>query len=102
VEPAPDFTRRLLMEADAAGLACRAGLRVGETGFPGIEAVGGVSGADPATCEYARDRARTCASVDSPGGTDGRLTVAMAARPACDVTRGTFLGVTVIVGTAAR
>lgn len=101
VETEPDFTLRVLCEADASGMAFLATIRAGSTVFVRTEAIGGVIGAGPATYKYTQDVAMKFESVDKLDDTDGIYTIELTGRLVYDATWGKFLTIGVVNSTAA-
>lgn len=101
VETKPDFTLRLLLEADAAGMALLTTMRAGSTAFVRTEAVGAVIGAGPATYKYTQDAAIKFESIDNLDDTDGIYTLEITGRLVYDATWAKFLQIAVVNSTAA-
>jgi hypothetical protein len=101
VETEPDFTLRLLLEADSTGMAMLTTARAGTTMFVRVEAVGGVIGAGPATYKYTQDCACKIESIDNLDDTDGVFTLEITTRLVFDATWAKFLTIAVINSTAA-
>lgn len=101
VETEPDFTLRLLMEADAAGMAYLSSIRAGTTVFPRVEAVGGVIGAGTAVYKYTQDCAIKFEELSNLDDTDGIYTVEWSGRLVYDATWAKFLSIKVVNSTSA-
>lgn len=101
VETEPDFSLRLLLEADAAGMALLTAMRAGTTQFVRVEAVGDVIGAGPATYKYTQDAAVKWESIDNLDDTDGVYTLELTGRLVYDATWAKFLQIAVINTLAA-
>jgi hypothetical protein len=101
VETKSDWTLRLLLEADAAGMALLTTMRAGSTAFVRTEAVGDVIGAGPATCKYTQDTAIKFESIDKLDDTNGIYTLEITGRLVYDAVWAKFLQIAVINSTAA-
>jgi hypothetical protein len=96
IETEPDATLRLLMEADAAGMAQLPTLRAGSTSFVRVEAVGGVIGAGPATFKLTIDVPTKWEAPNSLDDQDGVYAVEWGGRIVHDATLGKNLSVKLI------
>ena len=101
VETEPDFTLKLLLEADATGMDFLAKLRAGSSTFVRIEAVGGVIGAGPATYRLTWDMALKVEAIDSLDDSDGVYAIGLTMRSIFDATWGRFMQVEVVNSTTA-
>lgn len=101
VELPPDITFKMLVEADAAGMAFLANARAGSSTFIRVEAVGPVIGAGPATDKLTVDMALKVESVDSLADDSGVYAVAYTLRSVYDATYAAFLKVNLINSLAA-
>lgn len=98
---APDVSLKLLVEADAAGMAYLAAVRAGTTRFLRFEAVGGVIGAGPAVYKYTHDMAMKVESIDSLDDSDGVYALSVNLRGVYDATWAKWLSIKIVNSTTA-
>jgi hypothetical protein len=101
IETEPDATLRLLMEADAAGMAQLPTLRAGSTSFIRVEAVGGVIGAGPATYKATFDVPVKWEALNSLDDQDGVYGAEWGGRIVQDATLGKNISAKIINATTA-
>ena len=96
VETEPDATFRLLLEADAAGMALLTSARAGATQYISVVATGGVIGAGPAVYKAQFDFACKVEEIGSLDDQDGVFAIEFETRLVHDTALGGALKVTII------